>query len=147
MATLRKLNVLLLDDDAQVTRLIQKFLLTDLSDRIVVQSVNDTQRAREIIDHNGCDLLISDIEMPDSDGLEMLRFAKLRNAWTQVVFMTAHSTWDRIATAIENGAADYLLKPVDRTELYQVVSQECARFVRWQQAVTGTLRRSLAARA
>jgi DNA-binding NtrC family response regulator len=146
MSTFRKLNVIVLDDDSMVTRLVQKFLTTELHEKIHVEAINDADVAKVRIDHHGCDILLSDIEMPECDGLEILRFAKLRNAWTQVIFMTAHSTWDRISTAIENGATDYLLKPIDRTELVHVINQECARLLRWQQAVTGTLRKSLVAR-
>jgi DNA-binding NtrC family response regulator len=145
MLNARKINVIVLDDDPTVTRLVQKYLLTDLSDKIDVETINNADTAKVRIDHIGCDILISDIEMPECDGLEILRFAKLRNAWTQVIFMTAHSTWDRISSAIENGASDYLLKPIDRMELTRVVNQECLRLARWQQAVTGTLRKSLVA--
>jgi len=140
MSAFRKLNVLIVDDDATLTRLVHKYLITDLGEQINVEIIHSGDLAKSRLDHHGCDILLCDIEMPECDGLEILRFAKLRNAWTQVIFMTAHSTWDRISEAIENGATDYLLKPINRTELSQVISQECARLHRWQQAVVGTLR-------
>ena len=70
----------------------------------------------------------------------MLKLAKSRNPWARVIFMTAHSTWDRISEAIELGAADYLMKPLQPSELRLLVTQECERTLRWKQA----LRRSLA---
>lgn len=80
------------------------------------------------------------MEMPGVHGIEMLKRARKYNTWTRVIFMTAHSTWDRIGEAIEHGAADYLLKPVDHDQLISVVQQERERLERWQGAVRGSLR-------
>jgi DNA-binding NtrC family response regulator len=136
----RKVSVIVVDDDAAITRLVALYLEAELEYRVSVQTFNDAHLAQQQIDGHGCDLLISDIEMPGLDGLEMLRFCKHRNPWTQVIFMTAHSTWDRLNEAIEHGASDYLLKPIMREELTRVVLNECDRLGRWRQAVAGTFR-------
>src|SRR5258708_3002787 len=113
----RKLNLLILDDDPSMVRLLTHVVEQNLADRMVVCGLTDPAHAREWLEQNCFDILISDLEMPDIDGLEMLRFAKRRNAWTQVIFVTAYSTWDKIAEAVEYGASDYLLKPIDLDEL------------------------------
>ena len=135
----RKLNLMVLDDDPSIVRIVSKMLQDALADRIILTPMTDPAEAKAWLDENCCDILISDIEMPEIDGLEMLRFAKQRNAWTQVIFLTGRSTWDNIAEAIEQGASDYLLKQINREELVQLVSQMCSRFARWQSAVLGTL--------
>lgn len=139
----RRLHVLVVDDDPCVTEIVEEYLKVDFDDEFRVTTLNDACRAMGWLERHGCDLLISDIEMPGCDGLEMLRYAKQRNPWIPVIFMTAHSTWDRIAEAVENGASDYLLKPIDRRELLQVVAHERARLSRWRNAVLGTLRPAL----
>lgn len=138
MATIRKLNLFVVDDDPSITRLVEHYLQGPFADRVQLTSFQDPAAARRAIDDTGCDLLISDIQMPGIDGLEMLRIAKKRNAWTQVIFMTAHSSWDCIAEAIEAGASDYLLKPLDRGDLSRVVEQSCERLARWQKVVRVT---------
>jgi len=140
MSKARKLNLLLLDDDTSLVHLVEKYLESDLTYDVELHTMSDPEEARQWIEEHCCDILVSDIEMPGIDGLEMLRFAKQRNAWTQVIFMTGHSTWGRIAEAIENGATDYLLKPINREELVDVVSQQCSRLIRWQIALKGTLK-------
>ena len=135
----RKLNTLVLDDDPSIVRLVTHLLQDRMSQTLEVTGLTDPVEAQQWIDQHCCDILISDIEMPQMDGLSMLIFAKRRNAWTQVIFMTAHSTWDRITEALENGASDYLLKPIDGDELVDLVTQQCARFTRWQSAVSGTI--------
>ena len=79
--------------------------------------------------------MISDIEMPEIDGMSMLVFAKRRNAWTQVVFLTGHSNWMLVTEAVEKGASDFLLKPIKRDELCNIVQQHIDRAARWQAAL------------
>ena len=137
------LNLLVVDDDPTTLLLVTAFLNTDLGDRLEVVGMTDPAAATDWLGYNRCDILISDIEMPGINGLEMLRFAKQMNAWTQVVFVTGHSTWDHITEALENGASDYLLKPIDRTELISLISQTCDRLARWQTAVYGVIHAEL----
>lgn len=140
MPTSRKLNLLVVDDSPTILTLVSKMLHASLGDVLDITSISDSPQAEKFLDNFCCDILLSDIEMPGVSGLDMLRHAKSRNAWTQVVFMTAHSSIDYLAEAIENGASDYLLKPIDRSELISVVSQCASRVTRWQKALRGTLR-------
>ncbi|WP_425616225.1 response regulator [Anatilimnocola sp. NA78] len=141
MSLTRKLNLILVDDDAAITRLAERFIASEFSGRLNMQVFNDARLAKEAIDANSCDILLSDIQMPQVNGLQMLKYAKQRNSWTQVVFMTAHSTWDYIAEAMEIGATDYLLKPLERRDLIHVLEQTCDRVTRWQQVVRATWQR------
>ena len=138
MTTIRNLNLFVVDDDPALTRLADKLLRAPFAERVTLTIFNDPRAARQQIEDTGCDVLISDIQMPGISGMEMLRVAKRRNAWTQVIFMTAFSTWDCIAEAIEAGACDYLLKPLVREDLHRVVDQSCERLARWQKVVRAT---------
>ena len=59
--------------------------------------------------------------MPGPGGLELLRCAKRRNPCTQVLFLTGRSTLEALTDALELGATDYLLKPLDQAELISLV--------------------------
>ncbi|MCE9607165.1 MAG: response regulator [Planctomycetia bacterium] len=135
----RKLTILLVDDDPAMIRLLRTVLTLEMHDEVELHTETDPLVALEWLEDHHCDIVLSDIEMPQLDGLELLRFAKRRNAWTQVVFITAHSSFDRITAAVELGADDYLLKPIDRETLIEVVTQLCRRSARWQSAVLGTM--------
>ena len=78
--------------------------------------------------------------MPGIDGIELLRHAKRRSAFTQVLFLTGHSNSDAILQALELGATDYLLKPAKHEELLEIVSQAHNRRRRWCRALSETLR-------
>ena len=134
-----KLNLVLVDDAPTIVRIATRMLANSVKDQFEIVPFTDAHEAQFWIEHNCCDLLLADIEMPDLDGLEILRLAKQRNAWTQVILMTAQSNWDRITEAMESGASNYLLKPLKREEIVTVVQQEYTRCARWQNAARGTL--------
>ncbi|MBX7165117.1 MAG: response regulator [Pirellulales bacterium] len=142
-APIRPLQLVVVDDDSSMVRLLSHVARQGMGERVNIVEMTDPVKAREWLDGNCCDILLTDLQMPGLDGLELLRFAKRRNAWTQVLFMTAHSTWDTISEAIENGASDYLLKPVNQFELVELLHQAYERFVRWQSAVGQTMRQRL----
>lgn len=133
----RKTKIVVLDDEPTTSRITAKVLREELADSVEVLTATGAAQARHLIGENQCDILVSDIEMPDADGLDVLRFTRRCNAWTRVIMITGHSTWDRLSEAIEGGACDYLLKPLDRTQLAQIVLQEHERLVRWKQAIRG----------
>ena len=137
--TLRRLNVLVVDDDHAIVRLLDKVLGSHFEDEITLETMTDPIEASQWLETHCCDILLSDIEMPGLDGLKLLRIAKNQNAWTQVVILTAHSTWDRMYEAVQDGASDYLLKPLDSAEVIEVVAQRLEQAGRWQRAARDTL--------
>lgn len=131
----RPLKIVILDDDPSIVRLVSTVLTRSLKDSIQLVNFDDPYQAQSWMDVNCCDILISDIEMPSISGLEMLRYAKSRNAWTQVVFLTGASSWNLINEAIEAGASDYLVKPLKPDVLISLISQQCERLNRWHEAL------------
>lgn len=140
MSASRRTSIVIVDDEPTVVRVAEKVLINHFGDQLDIFSTTDSEDAHNHISQRRCDILLSDIEMPGIHGLEMLKAARKYNAWTRVIFMTGHSTWDRIAEAIENGAADYLIKPIDHEQLVEVVGQERERLARWHGAVRGALK-------
>ena len=139
----RKLNILVVDDDRSTVHVLQRIIESRLGDKFVVHGLSHSSEALAWLDQHCCDILVSDVEMPDFNGLQMLRYAKRRNAWTQVIFITAHTSWEKLTEAVEFGASDYLLKPVDADELVALLNQHYVRCARWQTAVLGTLEAAL----
>lgn len=135
----RKMTLLVVDDDPSILRLISRVLERRYADRFSSVAFEYPRDAVRWLEQHCCDLVFSDIEMPELDGLEVMRLAKRRNAWTQVVFITGNSTFHRLSEAVEGGAADYILKPIRTEELDAVLEQQYARFARWESAVARTL--------
>ena len=137
----RSSTLLLVDDDPAMVRLLATVIERSCSADITIESLTDPAAARTRLKEGGVDILLTDLEMPGINGLELLRCAKRRNACTQVLFLTGHSSQDALLDALELGATDYLLKPVDQTQLLELVAQAHQRLQRWRQALADTWQR------
>ena len=134
----RSTTLLLVDDDPCMMRLLAKIIARSFGNRMQLHSLTDPKEARQWIDRNLVDILVTDLEMPGVNGLELLRCAKRKNPCAQVLFVTGHSTLEALTDALELGATDYLLKPLDQTELIELIEDAEKRLWRWRQALSGT---------
>jgi DNA-binding NtrC family response regulator len=141
MANAKPSTLLVVDDDPSMTRLVVTVLERALGDELSIEALTDPAVARERLDAGGIDIMLTDLEMPGVNGLDLLRCAKRRNACTQVLFFTGHSSQDALLSALELGAADYLLKPVDQQSLVELITQAHHRQQRWRQALAETWQR------
>ena len=82
----------------------------------VVGEGDNGRKGLEILLKEKPDVVITDIKMPVMDGLEMLRLAREQYSFHSIV-LTGFSEFDYAKQAITLGVDDYLLKPVDETEL------------------------------
>jgi len=135
----RPTKLLLIDDDPGMVRLLTKIIEREFDGEIELASLTDPSEARRRIENQVVEILVTDLEMPNVNGLELLRCAKRRNASTQVLFITGNSTLDALTDALELGASDYLLKPVDQAQLIKLVGDAQERLLRWREALAGTL--------
>ncbi|MEO2047364.1 MAG: response regulator [Pirellulales bacterium] len=134
----KKTTLLLVDDDKAITLLLKRVLTRTFDDEIEVVAFNDPQMAWDRIEKGGVDILVTDLDMPIISGLKMLECARNRNASTQAMMLTGHSTQDALLEAIEHGAIDYLVKPIDQEELTELVRQAIDRSKRWKLAILST---------
>ncbi len=134
-----KTKLLLVDDDPSMLRLLAKVIDRSFGGKIELHSLTDPAKARDVIERDLIDILVTDLDMPGINGLGLLRCAKRKNALTQVLFVTGQSSVDALSDALELGATDYLLKPLDQTQLVELLDQAQKRVERWRQALAGTL--------
>ncbi len=81
------------------------------------------QEALDKIETESFDLMLTDLRMPEMDGVELLRRSRRLRPETEVVVMTAYSTVKTAVTAMKEGAVDYLQKPFEKDELLLVVER------------------------
>ena len=90
-------------------------------DRVEVRY--DGETAWKELEAGDTDLMLCDIEMPFLDGLSLQKRVVEAQLPTRTVLLTCHADFRYAQQALRLGVTDYLLKPVDETELFQVVSQ------------------------
>lgn len=78
-----------------------------------ITCVGTGTQALQVIETRGCDLLITDKNLPDLNGMSLLRACKERDPLSEVIVITAYGSLDTAIRAVELDAFDYLLKPLD----------------------------------
>ena len=138
----RRYQLVIVDDDPDMVRLLEQLIVKEFAPQLAVHSFTDPLQAKTWLEEACCDVLVTDIQMPGMDGLQLAEFAKARNAWTQIIFITAHSTLERVQTAWETGGSHYLHKPIRKQDILDAVAQDIAQRVHWQLAMLETFRRA-----
>ena len=82
-----------------------------------VYEAADAQAARRIFDGRPIDVMVSDVRMPGTNGLDLLAYVKQVRPATEVILMTAYATVDTAVLAIKRGAYDYITKPFTTQDL------------------------------
>jgi len=72
---------------------------------------------------NQADIVITDLRLPDMDGVQILREVKALSPETQVIMITAYGSIDSAVTAMKDGASDYLTKPFSMDELLLIIKR------------------------
>lgn len=88
----------------------------------IVTSTNSVE-AKQLLNQNQIDILITDIRMPEVSGIDLLEHINENMLKTKVVFLSGYSQFDYAQKAIRLGALDYLLKPVDKEDMEKAMKQ------------------------
>jgi EAL domain-containing protein (putative c-di-GMP-specific phosphodiesterase class I)/ActR/RegA family two-component response regulator len=111
-------RVLLVDDEPAILRAFSRAL--ERAGFSVVTAGNGSE-AGERLGHEGFDVVLTDISMPEGSGLDLLRLARRRNPDLPVILMTGNPTIDSATRAIGLGVLGYLRKPVPMAEMLSMV--------------------------
>jgi EAL domain-containing protein (putative c-di-GMP-specific phosphodiesterase class I)/CheY-like chemotaxis protein len=118
-----KTRVLLVDDEAGLRRALAKIISLDGAE--VAVAGNGTEAIAQL-SGGAFDVIVSDIRMPEMDGMSLLRAIRARDLDVPVVFLTGSPTIETAIEAMEYGAFRYLVKPVDPGELRKTVQRAAA---------------------
>ncbi len=107
-------RVLVVDDEPKLGRFVQEML--ELDGHQVVRAGGGVE-ALARLSESAFDVVVTDLRMPEVDGLAVLRAARGRSPAPEVVLMTAYGTAESAVEAMKAGAADYVTKPFPMDEL------------------------------
>ena len=112
--------ILVVDDAPHILQLVSRFLR---SAGYEVETALDGLIALNRLSAKPFALVLSDLKMPNMDGLDLLREVKERYPDTMFVLMTGYATMDSAVSVLRYGAYDYLTKPLDLHDLHSTVQR------------------------
>lgn len=115
-----KYLILIADDDPSICKVVANFL-TKLDYKTIIAS--DGRQALELYHELHPHLVLVDLQMPVMDGMQFLEESRKYDIFTPVIIITGYPDVDTAIKAIQNGAFDYLVKPVQLEILAQKISQ------------------------
>lgn len=119
----KKTSIYIVDDEAAVLKAISQ---TVRSSGYQVSSFRSAEECLIIFQTNSCDLVITDVNMPNIDGVSLLKKIKELNPLLPVLIMTGFGSIPLAVEAIKCGAYDFIEKPFDETILISAIEKGLA---------------------
>ena len=117
-------HILLVEDDETLQSLIEKLLINN---NYVVSKAINIEEAKKLVNLFLFDLIILDVMLPDSTGLNFYEKTIKNRVNTPVIFLSALSNVDDRVTGLELGADDYIGKPFDTRELLLKIKKNISK--------------------
>lgn len=112
-------KILIVDDEPDIRELLE---ITLGRMKLDTRSARNVKEARDWLLREPFDLCLTDMRMPDGNGLELVQHIQQRHPQVPVAMITAYGSLDTAINALKAGAFDFLTKPVDLTLLRELVT-------------------------
>lgn len=126
-------KILVIDDDTSFCVMLKTFLQKKGYD---VTNAFNAREAEEAIKNEIFDVVLTDIRLPDSDGIQILKSIKEVSFKTQVILMTGYTDIKTAVSAMKMGAYDYVGKPINPDEILHTIQQALKKKVEKPESVS-----------
>lgn len=117
---INKKKLLIVDDEKHITDLLTELL----SKEYIVETAHDGIQAFNKLKNDSFDLMLTDISMPNLDGIELLRLARAQKPDMCVVMMSGLATTDNVIDALNLGACYFIKKPFKINDVSNIIKQK-----------------------
>ena len=114
-------KILIVDDEMDMLELLE-LIITDRTDYEVV-TTNTPLEVPELLKKDSFDLLITDLRMPDVDGIELIEMVKQIDDQLPFMIITAYGTIESAVEAMRKGAFDYITKPFRQEQILLTIEK------------------------
>ncbi len=113
-------SILIVEDKESMAEMLRETLE---SEGYTVISAKDGAEGMTYLKEKKIDLVLTDLKLPDSDGIDILRVSKEENQFRPVIIMTAYGTIEKAVEAMKLGAFDFITKPFDTDYLLMLIKR------------------------
>ncbi|WNS46711.1 response regulator [Paenibacillus sp. MMS20-IR301] len=116
-------SIFLVDDEALELETLRDYIRWEEMGLYVAGTAGNGRDALEKIDAIRPDIVLTDVQMPIMNGIDLAAALHERYDWIQVMFLTGHDEFHYVKSALHAGAVGYLLKPLDLQEIESVITK------------------------
>ena len=114
-------NIVIVEDEELEREAVREILSDNLESINIIGEARNGSQALELIDSNDIDLMLVDINIPQINGLDVVKYLRQKQKNTKVIIITAYDHFDMTRTAIQLKVDEYLLKPIREQALLTTV--------------------------
>ena len=122
MYAIRSYYAVIIDDEIWTRETIKKLAKWKENGLEVVGEASDGEYGLELIRHTRPDVILTDVKMPNLDGIQLIRQLRAEQNDALVIFISGYDDYTYIRSALKLDALDYLLKPVKEEELNKMLA-------------------------
>lgn len=115
------LNVLIVDDSSAIRKILRRVLVQTELEIEELYEAGDGVEALERVENNNVSLVLSDINMPNMDGLELLQQLKTAGRQIPVIMISTEGSEPKVLRAVELGAKGYVRKPFTAEQIKEKI--------------------------
>lgn len=120
-------RILLADDEGIMLEALRTMIRRQLEDEVEIETAKTGRAAIETAELFHPDIIFMDIQMPGINGIQALREIRRFNAAALMYVISAYDKFDYAKEAIDLGVERYLMKPINRTKIAEVLQEACAK--------------------
>tara|TARA_Y100000294_G_scaffold121877_1_gene113343 strand:+ start:551 stop:976 length:426 start_codon:yes stop_codon:yes gene_type:complete len=128
-------STVMIVDDSQLQLKVLASQIQKITKWKVIEVKNPLE-CLDILRKRNIPLVITDINMPEMDGLALLEEIFSLKKGVQVIVMSAGTTVANCVSCFRHGATDFLSKPIDKAELQDIFNNALARLQRWEKLIS-----------
>ncbi|MFF2090686.1 response regulator [Paenibacillus sp. NPDC058174] len=121
-------RLLIVDDDQYIREGLKRLINWEELNVTHLSEAEGAYEALELMEANRSHIVLTDIRMPKGDGLHLIEQIRMRNWKTSIVVLSGFNEYAYVRQAMKYQVEDYLLKPIDASELTQIIASCTERF-------------------
>ena len=118
-----KLKILVLDDEEIVVTRLKAALEKD---GYIVETFIDSRLAKERIEQNKFDIVVTDLKMANIDGMQLFQFIRQKYPDTEVILISGFATLDVVKNGLQAGVRDVIAKPFKISQIKELINKIAA---------------------
>lgn len=114
-------RIALVEDEELILQGLRYIIDWDALDMQVIHMAHDGQEALALLDKEPVDIIVTDVEMPQMNGIELIRQVRARTPRTRCLILSGEDDFEYARSALKLDVEDYILKPIDEEQLRQAL--------------------------